>query len=271
MMPAARIGIHEHLHGPDRQADHAEQRHVDDQHQADALPAEARVHIALDPVAPGVPWPNLSMVSLFWLRAIQLRASSSTLRMPRVCRLCGSSSVSHLAWCLRWMAVHSLVTMPVVSHSQKRKKCLRNRVQIQRPVRHAAVQENGHAGDRDMRHHEGVDARSPTRTSWQGRWRPSQELSRTNCSPSVNRRSCSAARWCGTANAQKKTAKSGDCDYYWRLAQPVSVDSMGAGRRHEPLQSGGCLMWGCGLLCRRASTRYSTGLGASEHPLFPGF
>ncbi|MNN51724.1 hypothetical protein D3C81_1663830 [compost metagenome] len=43
--------------------------------------------------------------------------------MPRVCGLCGSSSVSHLAWCLRWIAVHSLVTMPVVSHSQKRKKC----------------------------------------------------------------------------------------------------------------------------------------------------
>jgi hypothetical protein len=43
--------------------------------------------------------------------------------MPRVTGLCGSSTVSHLAWCLRWMATHSLVTMPVVSHSQKRKKC----------------------------------------------------------------------------------------------------------------------------------------------------
>ena len=42
--------------------------------------------------------------------------------MPRVTGLCGSSTVSHLAWCLRWMAAHSLVTMPVVSHIQKRKK-----------------------------------------------------------------------------------------------------------------------------------------------------
>ena len=42
--------------------------------------------------------------------------------MPRVCGLCGSSTVSHLAWCLRWMATHSLVTMPEPSHSQKRKK-----------------------------------------------------------------------------------------------------------------------------------------------------
>src|SRR5512139_3875398 len=44
--------------------------------------------------------------------------------MPLTCGLCGSSAVSHLAWCLRWMATHSLVTMPVVSHSQKRKKWL---------------------------------------------------------------------------------------------------------------------------------------------------
>ena len=43
--------------------------------------------------------------------------------MPRVCGLCGSSTVSHLAWCLRWIATHSLVTMPEPSQSQKRKKC----------------------------------------------------------------------------------------------------------------------------------------------------
>jgi hypothetical protein len=34
---------------------------------------------------------------------------------------------------------------------------LGDRMQVQRPVRHAAVQENGHAGDRDVRHHERVD------------------------------------------------------------------------------------------------------------------
>ncbi|MCY1187942.1 hypothetical protein D9M73_289830 [compost metagenome] len=37
--------------------------------------------------------------------------------------LWGSPTVSHLAWCLRWMAVHSRVFMAVVIHSQKRKKC----------------------------------------------------------------------------------------------------------------------------------------------------
>ncbi|MNL31195.1 hypothetical protein D3C87_1529710 [compost metagenome] len=52
---------------------------------------------------------------------------------------------------------------PFLGHHARRQpqpeaeEVLRNRVQIQRPVRHAAVQENGHAGDRDVRHHEGVD------------------------------------------------------------------------------------------------------------------
>ena len=65
--------------------------------------------------------------------------------MPRVSGLCGSSAVSTLAWCLRWIAVHSLVTMPVVSHSQKRKKWLSRRMQVERAVRLAAVQVDGHA------------------------------------------------------------------------------------------------------------------------------
>src|SRR5688500_12171760 len=45
--------------------------------------------------------------------------------MPLYIGLCGSSSVSHLAWCLRWIAAHSLVIMDVVSQVQKRKKCAR--------------------------------------------------------------------------------------------------------------------------------------------------
>ena len=49
-----------------------------------------------------------------------------TLSMPNICGLCGSSSVSQRAWCLRWIAVHCLVSMPVVSHSQSRKKWLGN-------------------------------------------------------------------------------------------------------------------------------------------------
>src|SRR3546814_5330301 len=46
----------------------------------------------------------------------------NTVLMPLYIGLCGSSSVSHLAWCLRWMATHSRVIIDVVSHVQKRKK-----------------------------------------------------------------------------------------------------------------------------------------------------
>ena len=70
--------------------------------------------------------------------------------MPSICGLCGSSAVSHLAWCLRWMAAHSLVTVPVVSHSQKRKKWLTAGMQIQRVVGLMAVQIDGHRRDGDV-------------------------------------------------------------------------------------------------------------------------
>src|SRR5690606_34955164 len=43
--------------------------------------------------------------------------------MPLCMGLCGSSSVSQRAWCLRWMATHSLVIIEVVSQPQNLKKC----------------------------------------------------------------------------------------------------------------------------------------------------
>src|SRR5476651_38293 len=44
-----------------------------------------------------------------------------TLQRPFCCGLCGSSGVSHLAWCLRWTAAHSSALIPVLIHSQMRK------------------------------------------------------------------------------------------------------------------------------------------------------
>src|SRR5690606_40221669 len=49
--------------------------------------------------------------------------SQNTSRMPLCIGLCGSSSVSQRAWCLRWMATHSFTIIEVVSQHQKRKKC----------------------------------------------------------------------------------------------------------------------------------------------------
>ena len=48
------------------------------------------------------------------------------------------------------MATHSLVTMPVVSHSQKRKKWLTIGMQVQRAMRLGAVQEDRDRRDRHM-------------------------------------------------------------------------------------------------------------------------
>ena len=104
----------------------------------------------------GVLWPNLSRVS--WFLASERYSSlpaSSTVLMPCATGLCGSSCVSHLAWCLRWIATHSLVTIPVVSHSQKRKKCDDDRMEVQRAMRLGAVQEDRDGRDRDVRRHQG--------------------------------------------------------------------------------------------------------------------
>jgi hypothetical protein len=51
--------------------------------------------------------------------------------------------------------------MPVVIQSQKRKKCERNRVQVQRAVGLVAVQVDGDAGDGDVGHHQGHEKHLP--------------------------------------------------------------------------------------------------------------
>ena len=61
------------------------------------------------------------------------------------------------------MATHSLVTMPVVSHSQKRKKCAGDGVQVQRPVRLGPVQEDGDGRDRDVGHDQRESEITPPR------------------------------------------------------------------------------------------------------------
>ena len=65
--------------------------------------------------------------------------------------------VSTFAWCLRWMAAHSLVTMPVVSQSQKRKKCAHDGMQVQRAMRLAAVEIDGDRRDCHVGHRERGD------------------------------------------------------------------------------------------------------------------
>ena len=53
--------------------------------------------------------------------------------------------------------------MPVVSQSQKRKKWRHDRVQVQRAMRLAAVQEDRDGRDRDVRQHQRDDDIAPPR------------------------------------------------------------------------------------------------------------
>jgi hypothetical protein len=82
--------------------------------------------------------------------------------MPRTCGLCGSSSVSTRAWCLRWTATHSRVFMPVVSQSQK-PEVARGRVQLERAMCLAAVQVDGDGDDGDVSERERRDDVAPPR------------------------------------------------------------------------------------------------------------
>jgi len=57
--------------------------------------------------------------------------------------------------------------MPVLIHSQKRKKMTDGRMQVEGAVRLATVQIHGHADDRDVRRHECVHHELPPREAQQ--------------------------------------------------------------------------------------------------------
>jgi hypothetical protein len=76
--------------------------------------------------------------------------------MPRVTGLCGSSSVSHLAWCLRWIdALAGGQPQP------EAEEMAGDGVQFQRAVRLVAMQVDGDAGDGDVRDRQSVEKYLP--------------------------------------------------------------------------------------------------------------
>jgi hypothetical protein len=82
-----------------------------------------RIDLALDPVfraALAVLLDRLAIAARF---AIQLHAAPEDGLDALVHRAVRIFSVSHFAWCLRWIAAHSFVIIDVVIHVQKRKKC----------------------------------------------------------------------------------------------------------------------------------------------------
>jgi hypothetical protein len=63
---------------------------------------------------------TVSLLALWYRNA----PPNNTRHMPWICGLCGSPSWSERWWCLRWIATHWRVTIPVVSQSQARIKWL---------------------------------------------------------------------------------------------------------------------------------------------------
>jgi len=158
--PAAQIGIHSHLHRPDRQPERAERDHVDHQH--DRHPQHrAAIDIALEPVVGRAVAIALQRVLVHGLGAVQLRtfphhlADAARLRAMRV--FLGFALGVVLAVDRRPLPGHHAGGQP----QPEAEKVAGNRVQIERPMGLVTVQEDRHRGDRDVGENEGHDDVAP--------------------------------------------------------------------------------------------------------------
>ena len=146
----------EHLDRPDRQAERAEQRQVDHQHQAHALPAVARVEVALEPVVRRAVAVALHRFLVLRFGAIELGAAPQhfvdalDLRAVRV--FFGFALGVVLAVDRHPFLGHHAGAQPEPEAEEMR----RNRAQIHGPVRLRAVQEDRDRRDRDVRGDERV-------------------------------------------------------------------------------------------------------------------
>ena len=151
----------QHLDRPDRQADDAEQRQVQDQHQADTLPAVARVQVALDPVVGRAVAELGHGLLVLRLGPVQLGAApqhgldAAGLRAVRVVHGLALGVV---------LAVdgHPLLGDHAGAQPQpEAEEVRRDRAQVHRAVRLRAVQEDGDRGDGDVRGRQRVQDELP--------------------------------------------------------------------------------------------------------------
>jgi hypothetical protein len=140
----------EHLDRPDRGTDGAEQEQVGDQHQADALPAVARVEIALDPVVGCAVAELGERLLVLGFGAIELAAGQENgldaARLRAVGILFGLALGVVLAVDRDPLLGHHAGAEPEPETEEMRGDA----VQVERPVRLRTVQEDRDGSDRDV-------------------------------------------------------------------------------------------------------------------------
>ena len=144
----------QHLHRPDRQAERAEQRHVDDQHQRHAQRRAAGVEMALDPVVGRVVAVLLQRLGHLGLGAIELAAAQQ--HRLQAMRDRAVRVIDRLALgVVLAMDRDPFLRHHAGGHPQPETEEMRgDRPEVQRAMRLAAVQEDGDRDDRDVGHHE---------------------------------------------------------------------------------------------------------------------
>ena len=156
-----RHGRPDHLHGPDSQAQSAEQGHVDDEHQAHAQARTAGVDVFFQPVVGGVVAVTFQGFFVLGLGAVQLRAFQQDFLDAE------HDGAVRVAVLFAFGVVFAVNGGPFFGdhaggHPQpETEKVRRNGVQVQRAVGLVAVQKDGDAGDRDVGEHQGHDQHLP--------------------------------------------------------------------------------------------------------------
>ena len=144
-----------HLDRPDRQSDWPEEEHIDNQHQPHALPAEARIDIALEPVVRGAGAVLLHGFLVLRFGAIQLGAlkqDGADAARLRAVRIVGRLDEG---------MVFAMDRDPLLGdHSggqpePEAEEMADDGMQLQAAVRLGSMQEDRHCSNRDVRQREG--------------------------------------------------------------------------------------------------------------------
>ncbi|MNM61401.1 hypothetical protein D3C81_727020 [compost metagenome] len=140
-----------HLHGPDGQAERAEQRQIDERHQGHAGDGEARIDIPLQPVIRAVlavDAQGFGVLRLFLIQFGALAQDRAQALVDRAVRVIGGFAFGVV------LAVDGSPLAGIHRRGQPQpetEEMLQRGMQLERAMRRKAMQVDGDADDRDMR------------------------------------------------------------------------------------------------------------------------